>query len=85
MGVQYDTMWQDLMAPLCFFFCFGRHKIYEIICLFLLVLAVEPWLRGSGNLSYPQNFDNGEGKWVQNTTDRVILSNETLVEILGGK
>ena len=49
------------------------------------MLAIEPWQSGSGNLSYPQIFDNGEGKWVQNTTDRVTLSNETLVELLGGK
>ena len=77
------------MVSCCFFsrftFCIGRQKIYEVIRLFLLVLAIEPWLSGSGNLSYPQKFENGEGKWVQNTTDRVILSNETLMEILGGK
>ena len=49
------------------------------------VLTIEPWQNGGGSLSYPGQLKIGEGKWVQNTTDRVTLSNETLIEILGGK
>ena len=49
------------------------------------VLTIEPWQNGGGSLSYPGQLKTGEGKWVQNTTDRVTLSNETLIEILGGK
>ena len=69
------------------------HRCFlEIMCylrttwsFFCSVLTVEPWQSGGRDLSYPGKPGDGEGDWVQNTTDRVTLSNETLMEIFRGR
>ena len=49
------------------------------------MLIVQPWQQSNGSLSYPERTSgNGTGKWVQNTTDQVMLSTETLDEIAKG-
>ena len=69
-----------------------HHCFSEIICYlrtirlsFRSVLTVEPWQSGGSDLSYPVKSGDGECDWVQNTTDRVTLSNETLMEIVRGR
>ena len=52
--------------------------------LFVLVFSVEPWQRGNKGIIYPLQSNNSEGKWVQNTTDRIILSEDTLAQITEG-
>ena len=69
--------------------CDYHHCFSEIIrtirSSFHSVLTVEPWQSGGSGLSYPVQSGDGEGDWVQNTTDRVTLSNETLMEIVRGR
>ena len=52
--------------------------------LFVLVFSVEPWQRGNKGIIYPLHLNNSKGKWVQNTTDRIILSDDTLTQITEG-
>ena len=40
---------------------------------------------GNGSVSFPQSSEIGDGDWVKNTTDKVMLSAETLVQISKGK
>ena len=48
-------------------------------------MVVQPWQASNGSLSYPEKSNDGKGKWIQNTTDQVVLSEETLTEIVKGK
>ena len=45
-------------------------------------MVVQPWQASNGSLSYPERSNEGKGKWIQNTTDKVVLSEETLKEIV---
>ena len=50
----------------------------------IIVLVVQPWQTSDGSLIYPERSLDENGKWVKNTTDKVILPKETLVEIAEG-
>ena len=49
------------------------------------VLVAQPWQESNGSLIYPERSLDENGKWVENTTDKVILPRETLDEIAEGR
>ena len=45
---------------------------------------MQPWQKSNGSLTYPERSLDENGKWVENTTDKVILPKETLDDIAEG-